>query len=212
MLLGLEVIWFRFLRLYVASTSIAFSMMLAVVLAGIGLGSIVSSLIPDRVVRRRQLLPVFLLLAANATLLSYLFVPGHVLAPNLPEFDRAFSQQVGLLSLALMFPVAFLSGALLPTIVACVQSEVTGWMNSTGLATLFNTIGAAFGPLLAGFVLLPRLGFQSSLIFLRSRLRRTGCPDESKTGMVSATALWSRHGFAQRSPCPDPIVLSLPSR
>jgi hypothetical protein len=30
---------------------------------------------------------------------------------------------------------------------------------------LFNTVGAAFGPMLAGFVLLPGLGFQSSLIF-----------------------------------------------
>jgi predicted membrane-bound spermidine synthase len=163
-LLGLEVIWFRFLRLYVASTSTAFSVMLAVVLAGIGLGSIVSSVIPHRVLPRRQLLPVLLLLAASATLLSYLFFPVPVLPPNLPAFDRAFSQQVGLLSLALMFPVAFLSGTLFPAIVTCVQSEVTGWMNSTGLTILFNTIGAAFGPLLAGFVLLPRLGFQSSLI------------------------------------------------
>src|SRR5204863_1918588 len=84
---------------------------------------------------------------------------------NLPVFGSAFSLQVGLLSLALMFPVAFLSGALLPTIVTCVQSEVAGWMNSTGLTILFNTIGATLGPLLAGFVLLPRLGFQSSLIF-----------------------------------------------
>src|SRR5436190_19383451 len=64
-----------------------------------------------------------------------------------------------------MFPVAFLSGALLPAIATCVQSEVTGRMNSTGLIILFNTIGAACGPLLAGFLLLPRLGFQSSLIF-----------------------------------------------
>jgi spermidine synthase len=163
-LLGLEVIWFRFLRLYVASTSTAFSVMLAVVLAGIGLGSIASSLIPDRVLPRRQLLPVLLLFAASATLLSYLFFPAPVLPPNLPAFDRAFSQQVGLLSLALMFPVAFFSGALLPAIVTCVQSGVTGRMNSTGLTILFNTIGAALGPLLAGFVLLPRLGFQSSLI------------------------------------------------
>ena len=162
-LLALEVIWFRFLRLYVASTSTAFSVMLAVVLAGIGLGSIVSSLIPNRVLPRRQLLPVLLLLAASATLLSYLFFPVPVLSPNLPA-DSAFSQQVGLLSLALMFPVAFLSGALLPAIVTCVQSEVTGRMNSTGLTILFNTIGAAFGPLLAGFILLPRLGFQPSLI------------------------------------------------
>src|SRR5205814_3012248 len=106
-----------------------------------------------------------LLLAASATPLSYLFFPVPVLPPNLPAFDTAFSQQVVLLSFALMFPVAFLSGALLPAIVTCVQSEVTGWMNSTGLTMLFNTIGAAFGPLLAGFLLLPRLGFQSSLIF-----------------------------------------------
>jgi predicted membrane-bound spermidine synthase len=164
-LLGLEVIWFRFLRLYVASTSTAFSVMLAVVLAGIGLGSIVSSLIANRVAPPRQLLPMLLLLAASATLLSYLFFPAPVLPPNLPAWDIAFSQQVGLLSLALMFPVAFLSGALLPAIVTVVQSEVPGRMNSTGLTILFNTVGAAIGPLLAGFILLPRLGFQSSLIF-----------------------------------------------
>jgi predicted membrane-bound spermidine synthase len=156
LLLGLEVIWFRFLRLYVASTATAFSVMLAVVLAGIGSGSIVLSLIPDRVLPRRQLLPMLLLLAASATLLSYLFFPAPV--------GSAFSPQVGLLSLTLMFPVAFLSGALLPAIVTVVQSAVTSRMNSTGLTILFNTIGAAVGPLLAGFVLLPRLGFQSSLI------------------------------------------------
>jgi predicted membrane-bound spermidine synthase len=165
LLLGLEVTWFRFLRLYIASTSTAFSVMLAVVLAGIGFGSIVSSVIPERVLPRRQLLPVLLLISASATLLSYLFFPVPGIPQNLPAFDSTFSQQVGLLSLALMFPVVFLSGALLPAIVTCVQSEIPGRMNSTGLTILFNTIGAAFGPLLAGFVLLPRLGFQSSLIF-----------------------------------------------
>jgi spermidine synthase len=163
-LLGLEVIWVRFLRLYVASTSIGFSVMLAIVLGGIGLGSISGSLIPDRILPRRRLLPLLLLLAASATLLSYLFFPVPVHPPSAPAFDRAFAQQVGLLSLALMFPVAFLSGALLPAIATCVQSEVAGRMNSTGITILFNTIGAACGPLLAAFLLLPRLGFQSSLI------------------------------------------------
>ena len=69
-LLGLEVIWFRFLRLYVASTSLAYSVMLAVVLAGIALGGIISSFISARTETRRQLLPSLLLLAAVATLLS----------------------------------------------------------------------------------------------------------------------------------------------
>src|SRR5438270_12654432 len=63
-----------------------------------------------------------------------------------------------------MFPVAFLSGVLFPAIAARVQESVPSRMNSLGITTLFNTAGAAIGPLLAGFVLLPKLGFQSSLI------------------------------------------------
>ena len=163
-LLGLEVIWVRFLRFYVASTSVAFSVMLAVVLAGIGLGSISAGLLPHRRLPRRQLLPIFLMLAAGATLLSYVFFPVPAQPPNIPTFNRAFAFQVSVLSLVLMFPVAFLSGALLPAVTSCIQAEVTNWTNSTGLTILFNTIGAAGGPLLAGFVLLPRLGFQASLI------------------------------------------------
>src|SRR2546421_11423427 len=63
-----------------------------------------------------------------------------------------------------MFPVAFRSGFLSPTIATRVQETVKNRMNSTGLTILFNTAGAALGPLLAGFVLLPKCGFQSSLI------------------------------------------------
>nr|MDQ2658871.1 fused MFS/spermidine synthase [Verrucomicrobiota bacterium] len=162
--LGLEVVWFRFLRLYVASTSTAFSVMLAVVLGGIGLGSVVSSTMTSRLLPPRRLLPILLLLAASVTLVSYLSFSVPAVAPNLPAFDRAFALQAGLLSLVLMFPVALLSGVLLPTIVTCVQAEMTGRMNSMGLTMLFNTLGAACGPLLAGFVFLPWLGFQSSLI------------------------------------------------
>src|SRR6266404_6024448 len=44
-LLVLEVIWFRFLRLYVVSLPTAFAVMLAVVLAGIGLGGIAAGAI-----------------------------------------------------------------------------------------------------------------------------------------------------------------------
>jgi len=47
---------------------------------------------------------------------------------------------------------------------ACVQCNVSGRMNATGLTILWNTTGSAIGPLLAAFVFLPSLGFQSSLI------------------------------------------------
>jgi spermidine synthase len=163
--LCLEVIWFRFLRLYVASSSTAFAVMLAVVLAGIGLGSIVTGVICPRSARLNHLLRILLLLAAIATLLSYLFFPAELIqAPPTGVFDLRW-WQIALLSIALMFPVALLSGILFPSIVADVQARVEDRMNSTGITTLFNTAGAATGPLLASFVLLPGVGYQWSLIF-----------------------------------------------
>jgi spermidine synthase len=163
-LLGLEVVWFRFMRLYVASTSTAFCVMLAVVLVGIGLGSVVSSAIPRRLAPLRNLLPILLLFAAIGTLLSYLFFPVPALQGNINAVHMESWHQIEWLSLALMFPVAFLSGILFPLILTCVQREVAGRMNSAGLTILFNTTGAALGPLLACFVLLPFLGFQSSFV------------------------------------------------
>src|SRR5262249_28392203 len=68
-LLALEVIWVRFLRLYVASSPTAFAIMLAVVLAGIGSGGIVAGAGNRRSVQLSQFLPVMLLLAAIAVLL-----------------------------------------------------------------------------------------------------------------------------------------------
>src|SRR4029077_6925614 len=72
-LLSLEVIWFRFLRLYVVSPPTAFPIRRAIVLAGIGLGGIAAGIILCRSARSNHLLPVLLLLTAIAVLLSYLF-------------------------------------------------------------------------------------------------------------------------------------------
>ena len=164
-LLCLEVVWFRFLRLYVASSSTAFAVMLAVVLVGIGLGGIVAGAIHRHATRLNHWLPVLLLLAAIVTLLSYVFFPGEAVQTPVRPINLASWSQIGLLSSALMFPVAFVSGLLFPAIAARVQTSVGDRMNSTGLTTLFNTTGAAAGPLLASFVLLPAIGFEWSLIF-----------------------------------------------
>lgn len=163
-LLGLEVVWFRFLRLYVASTSTAFCVMLAVVLFGIGLGGVLSSLIPRRLASPRKLLPALLLLAAIGTLLSYLFFPLPTPKTATQAFHIESWPQITRLSLALMFPVSLLSGIILPALLTCVQAKIPNRINSAGLTILFNTSGAALGPLLAGFVLLPSLGFQTSLM------------------------------------------------
>jgi len=183
-LLCLEVVWFRFLRLYVASSSTAFAVMLAVVLAGIGFGGIVAGAIHRRSAPMNQLLPILLLLGAIAVLLSYFFFPGELVQTGIGAFDLASWRQIGLLSIALMFPVAFLSGILFPSIIACVQARVGDRMNSTGITTLFNTTGAAVGPLLASFVLLPGIGYQWSLILCAAGYALLGV-------LVSERSSWS---------------------
>ncbi|MFN2542932.1 MAG: spermidine synthase, partial [Chthoniobacterales bacterium] len=162
--LALEVVWFRFLRLYVASSATAFAVMLAVALAGIGSGSIAAGAIQRRGMRTANLLPVLLLLSALATLGSYLFFPANAIPAQVGLFEIGWAQ-IARVSLLLMFPASFLSGILLPSIIARVHASVKDRMNSTGVTTLFNTIGAALGPLLATFLLLPRVGYQWSLIF-----------------------------------------------
>jgi spermidine synthase len=162
-LLALEVIWFRFLRLYVASSPTAFAIMLAVVLGGIGLGGIIAGAIHRRSDRLNQVLPILLLLAGILTLLSYVFFPSELIPAHTGIFNLTW-WQIALLSLALVCPVALLSGILFPIIAAGVQASVGDRMNTTGITTLFNTTGAAFGPLLASFVLLPSIGYQLSLI------------------------------------------------
>ena len=178
-LLCLEVIWFRFLRLYIVSSPAAFALMLAIVLAGIGLGSLFAGAIQNFNRRRRRdslasysggiavrggSLSVLLLLAAIATLLSYLFFPGEIVKTPAGAFSLASWNQIALLSIALMLPVAFLSGIVFPFIATSVQATVEDRMNSTGITTLFNTTGAAIGPLFASFVLLPSVGYQWSLV------------------------------------------------
>jgi spermidine synthase len=163
-LLALEVIWFRFLRLYVVSSPTAFAVMLVVVLGGIGLGSIVAGAINHRSTWLHQLVSVLLLLAAIAVLLPYLCFPGEAVRTPAGAFSLASWWQIAILCVALMLPVSFLSGILFPNIVALVQASAHNRMNSTGIATLLNTSGAAIGPLIATFFLLPSLGYQSSLI------------------------------------------------
>ena len=157
--LGLEVVWFRFLGLYVASSTTAFSVMLAVLLSGIGLGGLTAG-----VVRRVVSVPLLLLLAALATMLCYAFFPVPTPAAQSGWLYLESPRQVAWLAAALGFPVAFASGVLFPALVAAMGEGAADRMQAAGLATLFNTVGAALGPLLTGFVLLPALGFQNTLL------------------------------------------------
>src|SRR5207244_9748353 len=100
-------------------------------------------------IRQSALLPILLVAAAILTLFCYVFFPIPKLAANEKNFYLESWKEITLLSCALMFPVALLSGVLFPPLAARVQQSVPSRMNSLGITTLFNTAGAAIGPLLA---------------------------------------------------------------
>jgi spermidine synthase len=98
--------------------------------------------------------------AAVAVVASYQSFPS-VIAPFGLE---SITEPAAILrvSLRLMFPVSFLSGMFFPLVGAALRTGLASEIAAAGTLTLVNTIGAAAGSLVAGFVLLPWLGLERS--------------------------------------------------
>ena len=162
-LLALEIIWFRFLSLYFATTTLAFALMLAVVLSGIALGGLVAS----KWLRRHPGAYRFSATVAFAggilCLLSYwaspLFIDQVISAK-----DIVTEAKLLYIGLPLMFPVSFISGIFFVLIGAGLRHELHSEAETTGTLTLANTVGAALGSLVGGFMLLPSVGMEKSLL------------------------------------------------
>jgi len=163
-LLALEVVWFRFLQLFLPGTTLTFACMLAVVLAGIGLGGLATS----RAFARRPDLARWsagVALATGATsLLLYSAFDLAVSAPDVRVSGYGL-ERMGLCVL-LALPVSFLSGVLFTLLGQALHEELGEETRTAGLLTLANTAGATLGPLIAAFVLIPRVGMETSLFAL----------------------------------------------
>ena len=164
LLLGLEVIWFRFLVLFVSATPYAFAVMLAVVLAGIGCGGLAGGRWLRASPEASRAAPA--LCASAGALVLWLYLGFEFYSPLLaPAEGRGLGQVLGL-ALPLMFPVALVSGLLFTLLGDRLHGELGGETRSAGFLTLANTVGAALGSLVAGFLLLPSLGMETSLFVL----------------------------------------------
>ncbi|HJT16329.1 MAG TPA: spermidine synthase, partial [Thermoanaerobaculia bacterium] len=152
-LLGLEVIWFRFVLFFVVSTSIAFAVMLAVVLAGISIGALIASTIWNRFPNADAYIPLFAAASAVTLVICYSGfspLPSRHLVAIVAD------------SVRLMFPVSILSGILFTIIGRAVEREIGDESRAAALVTFSNTVGAAIGPLVAGFFLIPAIGVEGS--------------------------------------------------
>jgi spermidine synthase len=166
LLLALEVLWFRSLVQLVVGSSLAFALMLAVVLTGIALGGFVASALCR--FRRTSLDAVSaLLLCGTATSLAWFLFPQ-----LLRRFDTHFlgsAWETIALGASLMVPTSVLSGVAFTLIGDIVgREESTDPARASGRLALWNTGGALLGSPLAAFVLLPLAGVDASILVVSS--------------------------------------------
>ena len=157
-LLGLEVVWFRFLSMFVVTGTLAFSLMLSVVLTGIGMGGLtVSRWLKSRRDAVRHLPFVGFAAGISLILTYWAFRIGS------ENYERAATwNSMVFFAIRLFFPVSFLSGILFTFQGAAIRKEVAEETKAVGWLTLSNTLGSMVGALAAGFVLIPALGLEKS--------------------------------------------------
>ncbi len=162
-MLAFEVVGFRFLLLSHGGTNLIFAVMLAVVLAGIALGGLAAAQLYRITDRAHDWLRLSLALGGLLLVLAYM------------GFDLFTARQIrqepstfGFVGLAvfLMLPVAMLSGVTFTLVGRAFKNEAGTPIRATGIVTLCNTLGAALGAVLGGFVLLPMLGMERSFFLL----------------------------------------------
>lgn len=175
--MGMEIVWFRFLSAFLGGFRVVFSLMLTVILVGIWLGSLAGGYTVKRwgnpVERYMLVQAVFifstplLLIAVNASVEeSYLLkrilqLPSAVGLPWLTQIWGVARPILAVIGLP-----AFLMGFSFPLANAYVQRLEQSVGRRAGGLYLANTLGGVLGSIAAGFILLPNLGSQRSVLVL----------------------------------------------
>jgi spermidine synthase len=164
--LGAEVLWTRRLSLMLGATVYTFSIILAVFLIGLGVGS---SLGAWR--SRESRYPRFELGLCQLLLTGAIFWSAYMLSASLPYWpidpslstSPWFNFQLDLMRcLWAMFPAALLWGASFPLALASVAQRGQDAGRLVGGIYAANTVGAILGAVLASMVLVTAVGTQNS--------------------------------------------------
>ena len=174
--LALEIIWFRILVFYLRPTTYAFASMLAAVLLGMALGSY---LVTPWLKRRANWLAVLgyteLLIGLTAVLSAFSLVNAHdvmdrgftIFESVTPPYDFILPLLVA--AAVAIVPTAILLGAAFPLgLILWTTGGGSGGTVGRRVGTLYalNVAGAIIGSLAGGFVLIPTLGAQHSLVLV----------------------------------------------
>ncbi len=191
--LGYEVLWFRTLLLAVLNDTYAFSIMLAIFLTGLTLGSWLAS----RYLRRERNWPGILAgVMAAIGIISAISLPLFIVFHNsmflplraqLASSFQSVALSGAMLAGVLMILPTLLMGFALPVINRLYMDDTRNMGRRIGTLYAVNTLGAVLGSAVTGFVLVPAIGIIRSAIVLAalnvlagyaiSRHRRVGSPD-----------------------------------
>lgn len=175
--LALEIIWFRILVFYLRPTTYAFASMLAAVLLGLAVGSYV---VTPWLKRRANWLAVLgyteVLIGLTAVLSAFSLVNAHdVMDRGFALFESVTPPYDFILPLLVaaavaIVPTAVLLGAAFPLglILWTTGGGATRVGQRVGTLYALNVAGAIIGSLAGGFVLIPALGAQHSLVLVAS--------------------------------------------
>lgn len=158
--LGAQVLWTRILTLLFGATVYAFAIILAVFLAGLGLGSALAAYLLGRGAH-----PVRGLAFSQIALIPLLLLAGHLLVRVLPHASPIAGIPVGVLhtlhtlrAIEIVLPAAVMWGMSFPYALAAAASFHRDPARSSGFVYAANTIGAILGSVGVSFLIIPRWG------------------------------------------------------
>ena len=166
--LTLQVVWSRLLAQILGPTTYAFSLVVAVFIAGLALGAVAGRWLAGRVQQPAAGLAVSLSVAllagtaAASTVDAGLLAMARAVAAPDATFGSVLLRQV-LLATGWLAPLAIALGCAFPFAVKTGTGDEASLGADLGLIYAVNTIGAIAGSLAAGFVMIPRLGLYDSL-------------------------------------------------
>jgi len=170
--LALEVLWTRALSVAVGTTAYSFTVMLAAFLVGISLGSWLHAVFPLRRIRVGGQFGVVLLCAGLGSLVASTWIPRLpelAIRLNLGLYDDLSRIRSGttliLAFLVMLIPCIFI-GIAFPLANQARAALSRGYGRPVGETLGLNTLGSIGGSLVAGFLLIPLLGIQRSMLLV----------------------------------------------
>ncbi|MCC6671560.1 MAG: fused MFS/spermidine synthase [Planctomycetes bacterium] len=165
--LSYEIVWGRAFAIVLGHSSYASTFVLGTYLAGLALGGALVARRLDRLADPGRTFAHGQLVLTALCGLSFALLP---LVPfreyELGTAPLAYVAQNLLSTSLLLLPPTVLLGALLPLAVKAATRSLARSGHDAGLVYAWNTVGAIGGSLLAGFVLVPRLGTQRALLLV----------------------------------------------